>query len=117
MNQCPKCKSILNMDEKASGKCFTCGATFKSNLSQNINEDISYNENIIAKVLKIMSIAILILGTIGSFNTSFHDEYGRSEFSFTTFLIPETVVIISGIVFLGFSEIIKLLQDVNNKLH
>lgn len=117
MNQCPKCKSILNMDEKASGKCFTCGATFESNLPQNTNKNIYYNENTIAKILKILSIVILVLGTISSFATSFHEVYGRSEFSFISFLIPETVVIISGIVFLGFSEVIRLLQDISNKLH
>ena len=116
MNQCPKCKSILNVDEKASGKCFTCGATFESNLPQNTNESISYNENTIAKILKIISITILVLGTIGSFATSFHDVYGRNEFSFIAFLIPETVVVISGILFLGFSEVIKLLQEISDKL-
>lgn len=36
--------------------------------------------------------------------------YGRSEFSFISFIVPETVVVISGILFLGFSEVIKLLQ-------
>ncbi len=117
MNQCPKCKSVLNVDEKASGRCFTCGATFESNLPQNTNESISYSDNTIAKVLKIISIIILILGTIGSFAASFHDVYGRNEFSFTAFLIPETIVIISGVVFLGFSEVIKLLQDISNKLN
>lgn len=25
---CPKCKTLLNNDEKASGKCFNCGASF-----------------------------------------------------------------------------------------
>ena len=54
---------------------------------------------------------------MGSFAASFHDVYGRSEFSFATFLIPETVVVISGILFLGFSEVIKLLQEINNKLN
>ena len=48
MNQCPKCKSILNNDEKASGKCFSCGATFESNLPQNTISEINYNENTIA---------------------------------------------------------------------
>lgn len=116
MNQCPKCKSVLNNDEKASGKCFSCGATFESNLSQNVTSEINYNENTIAKIIKIIAIVILIMGTIGSFASSFQDVYGRSEFSFASFIIPETVTIISGVIFLGFSEVIKLLQEISNKL-
>ena len=84
MNQCPKCKSILNNDEKASGKCFSCGATFESNLPQNTIPEINYNENTIAKRIKVIAIAMLILGTIGSFASSFHDVYGKNEFSFAT---------------------------------
>lgn len=116
MNQCPKCKSILNNDEKASGKCFSCGATFESNLPQNTISEINYNENTIAKMIKVIAITILILGTIGSFASSFHDVYGKNEFSFASFIIPETVTIISGVIFLGFSEVIKLLQEISNKL-
>ena len=59
---------------------------------------------------------MLILGTIGSFASSFHDVYGKNEFSFASFIIPETVTIISGVIFLGFSEVIKLLQEISNKL-
>ncbi len=32
MDICPNCKSKLNIDEKASGRCFSCGATFESSL-------------------------------------------------------------------------------------
>ncbi|PWL68936.1 MAG: hypothetical protein DBY27_05750 [Clostridiaceae bacterium] len=116
MNQCPKCKSILNNDEKASGKCFSCGATFESNLPQNTILETNYNENTIAKIIKVVAIVILVLGTIGSFASSFHDVYGKNEFSFASFIIPETVTIISGVIFLGFSEVIKLLQEISNKL-
>lgn len=116
MNQCPKCKSILNNDEKASGKCFSCGATFESNLPQNTILETDYNENTIAKIIKVVAIVILVLGTIGSFASSFHDVYGKNEFSFASFIIPETVTIISGVIFLGFSEVIKLLQEISNKL-
>lgn len=44
------------------------------------------------------------------------DIYGRKEFSFASFIIPETVTIISGIVFLGLSEVINLLQRKNQML-
>lgn len=112
MNQCPKCKIILNSDEKASGRCFSCGATFESSLPLESN----YNENIMAKRIKVIAIVILIIGSIGSFASSFHDAYGRNEFSFASFIISETATIISGIIFLGFSEVIKLLQEISNKL-
>lgn len=32
METCPNCKSRLNIDEKYSGKCFSCGATFEFSL-------------------------------------------------------------------------------------
>ena len=32
METCPNCKSKLNIDEKSSCKCFSCGATFESSL-------------------------------------------------------------------------------------
>lgn len=32
MEICPNCKSKLNIDEKSSGRCFSCGATFESSL-------------------------------------------------------------------------------------
>lgn len=117
MNQCPKCNSTLNIDEKASGKCFSCGATFESILPQNkaITANI-YTENSIGKAIKIIGIIILIVGTIGSFATSFHNVYGQTAFSFASFIIPETVTVVSGIVFLGFGEIIRLLQEISNKL-
>lgn len=44
------------------------------------------------------------------------DIYGRKEFSFASFIIPETVTIISGIVFLGLGEVINLLQRKNQML-
>ena len=117
MNQCPKCKSTLNNDERASGKCFTCGATFESSLPQNtVTPSNAYSENMLGKALKGIGFIILVVGTIGSLATSFHDVYGQSEFSFASFIIPETVTIISGIMFLGFGEIIKLLQEIRDKL-
>jgi H+/gluconate symporter-like permease len=112
MNRCPNCGKILSEEEKIIYKCTSCGKKIESEITTQ-----NYTENTIAKVLKIISIIILILGTIGSFAASFHDVYGKSEFSFATFLIPETVVVISGILFLGFSEVIKLLQEINNKLN
>ena len=35
METCPNCKSKLNIDEKSSGKCFSCGTSFESSLPNN----------------------------------------------------------------------------------
>lgn len=119
MNQCPKCKSILNNDEKASGKCFNCGASFSSVLPEDKKStqttDTVSNENIIGGILKAIGILILIAGTIGSIAIAGGDGY-RYEFSFVRFIIPEVGMIVGGMMFLGFSEIIRLLQDIKNKL-
>ena len=40
METCPNCKSKLNIDEKSSGKCFSCGATFESSLSKDNKQTI-----------------------------------------------------------------------------
>ena len=32
METCPNCKLKLNIDEKSSGKCFSCGTSFESSL-------------------------------------------------------------------------------------
>lgn len=117
MTQCPNCKSTLNSDEKASGKCFTCGMTFESSLSRETTASITKEtENTIGKALKIIGILILIVGTVGNFITSFHDAHGIELFSFVGFVLPEAAILVSGTLFLGFSEIIVLLQDISNKL-
>ncbi|MBO5174136.1 MAG: hypothetical protein J6B84_03260 [Eubacterium sp.] len=117
MDKCPKCGCMLNNDEKASGKCFSCGETFESILAKDTTSEDNYNddENSIAKAIKIMASIVLILGSIGSFAVSIN--YGKSNFSFEDFIVPETVTIVSGFIFLGFGEVITLLQAIKNKLH
>lgn len=116
MDQCPNCNSMLNGDEKAAGRCFSCGAAFESDLSKNTTFNSDYSGNKIGKMLKILGIAIFVIGTIGSFILSLHEVYGKYEFSFVGFIIPEMAIIIGGAMFLGLSEIIQLLQDIKNKL-
>lgn len=111
MNKCPECGKILSEDEKILYKCTACGAKIKPDISTQ-----NYNENTIAKALKIISIAILIIGTIGSLVTAFHEVYGETKFSFISFLSSEMVVVIGGVLVLGLREVIRLLQDINNKL-
>lgn len=71
--------------------------------------------NTIAKLIKICGISIIIIGTILSFIIAGGNGY-KYEFSFIRFLTPELTSIISGLLFIGFSEIIQLLKDIKNKL-
>lgn len=112
---CPECKSLLNNDEKASGKCFDCGATFSSSLPEpksSSSFSLNSRENTICGILKVIGILILIFGTIGSICLA-TQEY---KFELEKFIFPEIGTIISGMMFIGFSEIIQLLQDIKNKL-
>lgn len=116
MDICPNCKSKLNIDEKSSGRCFTCGATFESSLPNNGKQcNYQSSDNAIAKVIKICGIIIIILGTILSFIVAGGDGK-KYEFSLLRFLAPEAISIISGLIFIGFSEIIQLLEDIKNRI-
>ena len=116
MATCPKCKSKLNIDEKSSGRCFACGTIFESSLPK-VDKQINYMsfDNTVAKLIKICGIAIIIIGTILSFIIAGGDGY-KYKFSFIRFLTPELISVISGLLFVGFSEIIQLLEDIKNRL-
>lgn len=70
------------------------------------------NENTIGGILKAIGILTMIFGTIGSIYIASQGY----EFSFDSFIIPELGTIISSMMFLGFSEIIQLLQDIKDKM-
>lgn len=116
METCPNCKSKLNIDEKSSGRCFSCGTTFESSLPK-ADKQINYisSDNTVAKLIKICGIAIIIIGTILSFIIAGGDGY-KYKFSFIRFLTPELISVISGLLFVGFSEIIQLLEDIKDRL-
>lgn len=118
MERCPECNSILNIDEKASGRCFNCNATFEPEFNQeNVETDIYKNffgfineeENVIAKYIKIVSIVLMILGTIGS------GYIWYATGSFMAFMLSELSVVVGGLILMGFSEIIRLLEDIKRK--
>ena len=117
MDICPNCKSKLNINEKSSGRCFSCGTTFESSLPKD-NKQYNYqsSDNTVAKIIKICGIAIIILGTILSFIVA-GGNGKKYDFSLLLFITPETISVISGLVFIGFSEIIQLLEDIKNKLN
>lgn len=113
MDICPKCGKILSEDEKILYKCISCGTKFTSSLPKD-NKQLNYRspDNTVAKVIKICGIIIIILGTISSFVLA-----GRAgKNSLLQFLTSEAISIITGLVFIGFSEVIQLLEDIKNKL-
>lgn len=112
---CPECKTLLNDDEKASGRCFNCGARFSAILPETKNDasvPVSTGKNTIAGILKAIGFLVMIFGTIASIGIG-----GQGyEFSFASFLLLEIGTIVFGMVFLGFSEMLQLLQDIKNKM-
>lgn len=68
--------------------------------------------NTIGGIWKVIGILIMIFATIGSIYIACQGY----EFSFANFIIPEVGTVISGMIFLGFSEIIQLLQDIKDKM-
>ena len=107
MDKCPNCGKLLTEDEKILYKCMTCKQQIK--VKQNY---IEFN-NTIAKLIKIFGIIIIIIGTILSFAIANNNS---NEFSLISFIIYETIIFISGLLFVGISEIIQLLQDIKNKI-
>ena len=75
-------------------------------------EENDMQGNMISGILKAIGFSILIIGTIGSFYIASQGY----EFSFAGFILPEMGTIVSGVLFLGFSEVIRLLQDIKDKL-
>lgn len=83
-------------------------------------------ENKVAKYIKIIGILIIVLGVIGSFVLgdiyAVVETYGTT-FTFTeeTYNWPVTLIgifssMVSGILFIGFSEVINLLQKTVTQL-
>lgn len=91
----------------------------KGNVIEVKNSNSTYKEetgNSVAGAIKGIGYFILILGTVGSLIFGDNATGYRNNFSLIHFIIAEFFVIISGMVFLGFSEIIGLLHDIRNKL-
>lgn len=119
MDHCPKCNQTLNVDEKASGRCFTCGETFSSPIPQDTSKNdsspfpLTNDEpvtNGIAIWLRIIGVIILVLGVIIS------AKVGTDSDSFWQFLTSLFPYIVASAILDGFAEIIILLEKINKKL-
>lgn len=110
MDKCPNCGKILSDDEKTMGECTVC--------KQKLPKEAIYTlyDNGVAKAVKACGVIIIIVGTILSIIMGRQkDMYGNTSFSFLQFIIPEAISVISGIFFIGFSEVIQLLEDIKSK--
>lgn len=106
--KCPYCGKVLTEDEKILYKCLACNKKIESDFHEGLS---SYNN--IGRVLKAIGIIIMVVGTIGGLIIACGNKNG---FPFASFITMVIASIVSGMMFLGFSEIIRLLQDINNKL-
>lgn len=76
------------------------------------NHGDASSENTIGGILKAIGIIEMIIGTFGSLYLATRGY----EFEFGAFVLPEMATIVTGMMILGFSEIIQLLYHINNKL-
>ncbi len=114
MENGPKCNEKLNIDEKSAGRCFSCGATFSSTIPKYNKIPAHYisdnaPDNTVAKIIKALGILIIVLGIIGSVVIKY------DNFSLSAFLTVQFLCIVSGVLFVGLAEIIKLLEEIKNK--
>lgn len=126
---CKKCKKELSNEMVKANLCWNCGEIIDKNLTDidtnydNIEVEAEYsteesvtsnNINGIAKSIKVFSKIIMIVGSILNILVLFVASRYHTFISFVTF---EIIFILSGLLLLGFSEIIQLLQDIKNKMY
>lgn len=110
MDKCPNCGKLLSDDERSMGMCTVCKQELPKEAPRTLYE------NGIAKAVKVCGILIIIAGTIISIIYGRQKGIdGKTTFSFLRFISSEAVGVISGIFFIGFSEVIQLLEDIKNK--
>ena len=125
---CKKCKKELSNEMVKANLCWNCGEIINKNLIDtdtnynNIEVETEYpteekiisnNTNSIAKSIRIFAKIIMIVGSILNILALF---IANRYHTFTSFFVFEMMFILSGLLLLGFSEIIQLLQDIKNKL-
>lgn len=130
---CSKCGKEMNGDIKI---CPNCGNKLTEELNNddllnrtenliNINEldkiDVSQKlKNSVAEVILIVGISIIIISFISGIiimgNSNDELSY-NSQVSFEVAIICWISGGISGLIFIGFSEIIKILHDIRRKLY
>lgn len=112
-NLCWSCGDIIN--ESIAEKDIISNSTTIENEPHNGCYNVPHNKNKIGHFLKFIGIIILIFGSIASFVLA---GGGRRNYNFVLplFIIYEFATISVAFLFIGFSEIIRLLDNINNKL-
>lgn len=125
---CKKCKKELSNEMIKANLCWNCGEIIDENLTDtNTNYDnieieteysteeeiTSNNSNSIAKSIKVFAKIIMIVGSILNILVLF---VASRYHTFTSFFAFEMMFILSGLLLLGFSEIIQLLQDIKDRI-
>lgn len=110
---CKKCNNLLSNDEKALGRCSKCGETFKSVFHEMKNENqANVSERPVGMCLKVLGWIVIIVGTILSMYLA-GESIGMEWYAFLT---SEISFLVSGVTLIGFSEMIKLMQEIKNKM-
>lgn len=84
---------------------------------QELNDSSTETEdsNVIGSILRAIGYLVFVFGAVGTL--IFAGGTGsRYEFSFGRFLLAGMGVLISGMMFLGFSELIFILHDIRKKM-
>lgn len=108
MKKCKWCNSMISDDAVICPYCKATVSNVSTSKSIRINQGKQKN-NSIANALGIIGKVTIILGIISCILWLFSEEYTLS----ISFLAAS---IVSGCTFLGFAEIIQLLQDIKNKI-
>ncbi len=113
---CPYCKAIVHTSNATSGKNYVEEylKIHKDNPSYNIftNNKLNKKNNSIANALGIIGKVTIVLGIIACILCLFSEDFEEHILSIP-FLVAS---LISGCTFLGFAEIIQLLQDIKDKM-
>ena len=74
-------------------------------------------ENPISKALKVIGVLEIAAGLIIGLILGYEDSaYGSSEMNFGVVFYWTIIGFVSGMLFIGFSEVIQLLHNINEKL-
>ena len=107
IKECPNCGKKLDINDKASCKCRSCGHYLNKQSSQSNQKTDTKSSNTISAVLGACGIIIIIVGIICSIIISY--------LGFLSLLLALFVSVVTGLFFLGMAEIIQLLDDIKHK--
>lgn len=111
--KCEDCGSLRNYElEEMANQEEGTSSSYQSSQIGTMNN----NKNSIASTFRVIAWLIFIGGFLSGLLFGYTDYgYRYSEFSFTLAMIYWVSAFVSGMVFLGFAEVISLLQELVNQ--